>query len=66
MERFNRFELKTSLLKRWFDVDRPEDLKTLREQLASGEIVAVHTAEVLQRQLVVKGNPSGVTTTGQF
>ncbi len=37
-----------SMLARWFDVDRPEDLERLRRRLARGDIRADHTSRALE------------------
>jgi glycosyltransferase A (GT-A) superfamily protein (DUF2064 family) len=55
--------LRTTLLSRWTDVDRPEDLAALATQIAARRAVgdattAQHTAMVLQRLRVLNEGPS--------
>lgn len=58
VSRLRKFGLSTSLLERWFDVDRPDDVARLRSQIAAGELVAPRTAEAI-RQLECSIRSSG-------
>jgi uncharacterized protein len=49
MARFRKFGLRSSILERWFDVDRPDDLDRLHSLIATSEVVAPRTAETLNR-----------------
>ena len=45
--RLRAYGLRTAVLPRWFDVDRPSDLDRLRSMLAAGRVEAPETARVL-------------------
>jgi rSAM/selenodomain-associated transferase 1 len=47
IERLRTYGLRTAVLPRWFDVDRPTDLSRLRALLATGRVVAPETARIL-------------------
>lgn len=47
LDRLNGLGLKTSVLDRWYDVDRREDLDRLSSDITAGAIAAPHTARVL-------------------
>ncbi|MBI4463612.1 MAG: TIGR04282 family arsenosugar biosynthesis glycosyltransferase [Acidobacteria bacterium] len=55
MARFRKFGLTSSLLDRWFDVDRPDGLERLCSFISSGQIAAPRTAEMLRRLKTPRG-----------
>jgi hypothetical protein len=57
LERLERRGLKVTTLDSWYDIDRPEDLERLWDELASGATTATHTMRVLT-------GLRGITTTG--
>jgi uncharacterized protein len=49
LDRLRAQGLETAILEPWFDVDRPEDLVQVSEQLVAGGITAPNTARVIAR-----------------
>lgn len=49
LARLRKFGLRSSLLERWFDVDRPDDLDRLCSRIEFVQMVAPRTAEALKR-----------------
>jgi uncharacterized protein len=47
LKRLSELGLKTTVLDKWYDIDRPEDLERLEAQLSSGAVLAPSTAKVL-------------------
>lgn len=63
----SKLGLKTTVLDRWYDIDRPEDLERLEEQLSSGAVLAPHTAKVLAAlRSSGWGHPMTESSIGEF
>ena len=58
LDRLNQLGLKSIVLDSWYDIDRPEDLDRLRDEVARGAIAAPHTARVLMSLPVVGATES--------